>query len=395
MHSYQILDSGTEKDYDDLTALAAAICQAPIAVISMVDEKRQWFKSHHGIDTTETPIEHSFCTHAINAPNYVLIVPDAKSDARFSNNPLVNGQPHIIFYAGVALVNSEGFALGSLCVVDHKSRNISAEQLTALTVIAKQIMDKLELRRKILQLQDTKMELETSFNALKASEDERKDFIVNISHDIRTPLAVAKGYIETLLLKEELSPEFHEYLHLIDHKAQLVENLVSQLFELSKMESVAFKAQREPFSVAEVLKEIVQSWKLPAQNKNIKLDCTGCEDVSMIFADISLMERLIQNLIGNALKFTPEHGYIHITFFQNGDELVMQFMNNGPAIPPAVIAWVMQDKKQRGIIKRPYKSGLGLAIVKRIAELHGFAFTIDTTGHNKLALKMPIYRLSH
>ncbi len=227
VRSYHILDTPEEKDYDDLTALASSICQTPIALISMVDENRQWFKSHYGIDEQETTVEHSFCTYAIASPNNILIVPDAKQDLRFYDNPLVTGELDITFYAGVPLVNSEGFALGSLCVIDHHTKELTNDQIKALMIIAKQVIDKLELRRKITELQEARKKLETSFNHLKLSEDERKDFVTNISHDLRTPLSIAKGYTETLLLQGNMNPKSVEYLQLIENKIQLVENLVT------------------------------------------------------------------------------------------------------------------------------------------------------------------------
>jgi len=392
LRSYHILDTPEEKDYDDLTALASGIYQTPIALISMVDKNRQWFKSHYGIDAQETTVDHSFCTYAIASPSNVLIVPDAKQDQRFRDNPLVTGDLDITFYAGVPLVNSEGFALGSLCVIDHYTRELTESQINALMIIAKQVVDKLELRRKITELQQARKGLEISLNYLKQSEDERKDFVTNISHDLRTPLSIAKGYTETLLLQENLSPESTEYLQLVENKIQLVENLVTQLFELSKMEAVEFKAQKEPFVIAEVLREIANSWQLLARDKNIRLECVGCEDVSMIFADVSMMERVIQNLLSNAIKFTPENGAITIELVHENDELLLQFKNNGPAIPEEVINWISHYYKQRGIIKRPVKSGLGLAIVKRILELHDFPFTIKTAGKNELTIRMKNYK---
>lgn len=153
LDSYHILDTAEEKDFDDLTTLASAICGTPIALVSLVDNDRQWFKSHHGLADRETHRDYSFCAHAIAAPEQVLIVPNAKKDDRFSDNPLVTGPLDITFYAGVPLVNNDGFALGSLCVIDHQNREVNQEQINSLMVIAKQVVDKLELRRKVRELQ--------------------------------------------------------------------------------------------------------------------------------------------------------------------------------------------------------------------------------------------------
>jgi signal transduction histidine kinase len=162
LHSYHILDTAEEKDFDDLTSLAAAICGTPIALVSLVDQDRQWFKSHTGLSDHETPRNYSFCAHAIAQPEHTLIVPNAKEDSRFSDNPLVTGALDITFYAGVPLINQDGFALGSLCVIDQHARELSAEQINSLIIIAKQVIDKLELRRKVYQLEQLNQLLQIS-----------------------------------------------------------------------------------------------------------------------------------------------------------------------------------------------------------------------------------------
>ena len=234
--------------------------------------------------------------------------------------------------------------------------------------------------------------LAQTIERLKMSEDERKDFIANISHDLRTPLSIAKGYTETLLLKGNLNTESQEQLQLVEQKIQQVENLVKQLFELSKIESVEFKAQKEPFVIGEVIKEIVDTWELPAQRKNIRLECLGCENVAMIFADVSMMERVIQNLLDNAIRYTPEKGDIRVTLFIENDHLILQVENTGVPIPGDVIEWLTRDRKESSIVKRPATSGLGLAIVKRILELHDYLFSIQTGERNQLSFRMKIYR---
>jgi PAS domain S-box-containing protein len=154
LRSYHILDTAEEQDFDELTTLASVICQTPVALISLVDKDRQWFKSHKGTDVTETPRDYSFCAHTIAAPVPIMIVADLGKDQRFANNPLVTGDPHVVFYAGVPLVNKDGFAMGSLCVMDMEVRELTTDQQLALKILAKQVVDKLEKRKNVLELQE-------------------------------------------------------------------------------------------------------------------------------------------------------------------------------------------------------------------------------------------------
>ncbi len=143
---YEVLDTVPEEVFDDLTELAARICEAPIAMITLVDEDRQWFKSKVGVTVNETSRDISFCAHAICEAD-LFIVPDATKDERFSHNPLVTSEPKIRFYAGAPLITPDGYALGTLCVIDKVPRELRPDQKSALRVLARHVMTQLELRR--------------------------------------------------------------------------------------------------------------------------------------------------------------------------------------------------------------------------------------------------------
>jgi signal transduction histidine kinase len=228
-------------------------------------------------------------------------------------------------------------------------------------------------------------------NRAVASEKERRDFMTNMAHDLRTPLAIARGYAETLQLKRgELSiGEEREFGELVLAKIRQVEKMVGQVFELSKMESASFELQREPFVFSEVVQEVVRGkgggaaggtgWKG-------EIICENCMDGAWVNADISMMERVLQNLVVNAVAYTRVGGRIVISLERDGGELVCCVSNGGEALGEDILGWF-----NGGAGVRPKKSAIGLTIVKRALGMHGFAFGAEVReGMNVFYFRVPV-----
>ena len=174
LHKYAILDTEPEQAFDDLVLLASLICKTPIALISLVDEDRQWLKSKVGVSISETPREIAFCATAIQQPD-VFVVPDTLNDERFRNNPLVLSEPNVRFYAGAPLIDEEGHALGTICVIDRIPRKFGPDQHAALKALSRLVLAQLEFRRNLMLLKEalndrTKEEHERQADLIKLQE---------------------------------------------------------------------------------------------------------------------------------------------------------------------------------------------------------------------------------
>lgn len=166
LERYDILDTPPEQEFDDLTFLAAFICDTPMASVTLLDAKRQWFKSKLGLEADETPIEQAFCAHTIKQRG-VFNVTDARQDERFANNPLVTGDPHIRFYAGAPLWSDDGVALGTICVIDRVPKSLSNQQQEALAALSRQVINQMEQRCMMRKLAQSLVEKEEALRHVK------------------------------------------------------------------------------------------------------------------------------------------------------------------------------------------------------------------------------------
>src|SRR4051812_40940587 len=190
LYSLDILDSRPEQDFDDIVGLASNVCDVPMSLVSLVDADRQWFKARLGTDLVETSRDLSFCAHAILGRD-LLVVPDATKDARFADNASVDQDGGIRFYAGAPLVTTDGYALGTLCVMDNTPRKLDNEQLQALRALARQVTSQIELRRHAVALANTTARLQEL--------ERRKDDLAGlVGGDLRAPLRLISTYLQKL-----------------------------------------------------------------------------------------------------------------------------------------------------------------------------------------------------
>lgn len=235
LRTYDILDTLPEQEYQDIVQMAALICGTPIALVSLVDEERQWFKAKVGLEAAETSRESAFCAHALLQPDELFIVPDATRDPRFFDNPLVTGGPTINFYAGAPLKTFDGHVLGTLCVVDRRPRELNAEQQEALYALSRQVMTQLGMRLKLVELEHAQAQLrEVSAHQERIKEEERKRIAREVHDELGGVLTGIKSYlsfaIDTMQRKGE-QPDQHlaDASTLADNAIETVRRVITDL----------------------------------------------------------------------------------------------------------------------------------------------------------------------
>ena len=355
LQSYLLFDTGEEKDFDAIATIASVICHTPISLITFIDEKRQWFKSHIGTDLKENSRELSFCTHTIASSHDIMIVPDATIDERFSTNPVVTSA-NITFYAGVPLINEDGYALGTICVLDEKAHDLNDEQVNALKALAIQVVDKIELRRKVQALEDANQELLNS-NVLI------QKFASMAAHDIKNPLSSILLTSQALKIRQEKLQD-QASLRLVDmniNSTRSLLRLVDDMLDYSKSPSLLI-ARKQRFELNTMLSRILALLTIP-DSISIKLPVKGIE----IYLSMIALEQIMINLISNAIRYNDkEKGIINIRFFEDKEFYKFEVEDNGIGIPTEYHEKVFGNNFTLKVTDRYNKkgSGIGLSTVR-------------------------------
>lgn len=370
LKSFSILDTLPEEDYDNITKIAAEICNMPIALISLVDDKRQWFKSHHGLEATETPKEYAFCGHAINDPKSVFVVQDARKDERFHDNPLVSGDPEVVFYAGVPLTSENGLPLGTLCVIDHKPNLLSQSQIQSLRALSNQVMKLLELRKNKHLLEEALKDLEEKNEALEK-------FAYVAAHDLKSPLLSISGLANLLVeeYKVKIDNEGMEMLGMIIHSSENLASLVDGLLQYSKSDSV-LNQEKSIIGLKEMKTEMLELF-----NFDHSVEMTINSSLSSIKANKTAINQILINLVANAIKYNDkELAKIEISVSETSKKYKFSVKDNGPGIAPEnqqKIFNIFEKLNSQDRFGRE-GNGIGLATVKKLVEKLGGAIKVDS-----------------
>jgi len=380
----EILDTLEEQAYDDLTLLAAQICDTPIALVSLIDKDRQWFKSHHGLDVRETPRDVAFCAHAIHEDK-LFLVNDSDEDERFHDNPLVTGAPHVKFYAGVPLYIEGKYPIGTLCVIDDHARDLSENQKQALKALSRQVISQLELRIKVSQL--------VTFDHLK------DEFISMVSHELRTPLTSIVGSLSLLTntMSDQMGKEAFELTDIAYRNGERLINIVNDILDVEKIDAGKLELNIEKHNLNEVVNEAVELNIPYAKKCECSINVESRND-HPIFVNID-KGRIIQvmnNLISNAAKFTIANDTIIVKIETEDDFAKVIIIDHGHGIKESKKSDVFERFVQSSehINQKLPGTGLGLSLCKSIIEKHNGIIGLESTINigSEFYFKLPLIK---
>ena len=319
---YEVLDTKDEKAFDELTQLASNICGTSISLISLVDNNRQWFKSKVGLDAKETSRDIAFCSHAI-LQEEVFEVPDTALDKRFANNPLVTADPDISFYAGAPLVTPSGHAIGTLCVIDPLPKKLTQDQSNSLQILARQVVNQLELRLHNRQLQ--------------RMQTEQEQFFALVAHDLRSPFTGILGLSKMLTQKSDSldSKQLEVISKAILDSSLNVYQLLDELLQWSRNQLGAVNIDLESASLSPLINETVAFMKDALEHKSIQVSL-NLDSSLKAKADKDLFKTIMRNLLANGIKYSPDGAEIFIEAFKQDSSVVITVCDQGPGVSTAI-----------------------------------------------------------
>ena len=356
--SYDVLDTEAEQLFDDLTTLTSQICDTPIALISLIDPDRQWFKSRVGLDAEETSREIAFCSHAILQDD-VFEIPNASLDPRFHDNPLVTGAPDIRFYAGAPLVSPSGHAIGTLCTIDRKPRKLTESQKTSLQTLSKSVVAHLELKRKNRELERT-----SQF---------RSDFLSYVSHEIRTPLNAINTFsrlLEGEAQKLKLPESFTTPLSHVTQSGERLLEIVNSVLDIKQIEAGKMRVMPRAVSTHDFFTHLFSLTKIRAEDGGIIFTSTIDSSVpDTLFFDDTKFGQVSLNLLSNAIKFTNPGKSVNAQVKYKHDKLIFNVIDQGIGISEEDQKRLFTPFERMENAHQISGTGLGLNISKRLIEL--------------------------
>lgn len=365
---YAILDTPPDGAFDRITALAARMFQVPIAIVSVVDTDRIWFKSHHGLDLEELPRDRGLCASAIlhDGP---WVINDAPNDARALTNPLVAGEFGLKFYAGVPLRTSEGHNLGTLCVLDFAPRELTADETDTLQDLAAMVLSELELR----------LASRRALSEARERESIKDAFVGMLSHELRTPVTVIYAATQMLASDPGLlgSARARELLPDLTSESGRLLRLLDDLLWLTRLEQGGLEPDHGPVLLHRVLTKVVELERRRRPDRTIWLDVG--EDLPPVSGDQVYIEQVATNLLSNALKYSASDEPVDVTATALDGEVEVRVRDRGIGLAvddrEAVFGLLFRTAVAA---KQAPGAGIGLYVCRRLLEAMGGRIWVDS-----------------
>jgi len=392
-----LLDSGREEAFDRLTRLAATILRAPIALVSLVDSGRQFFKSAIGLpepvaSERHTPLSHSFCQHTVSS-GAPLIIADAREHPLVRDNPAIPDLG-VVAYAGIPLVTSDGHVLGSFCIIDHQPRVWSEQDIAILTDLAAAVVTEIELRVTVWEAtvraaerEDLLARAQEAQTQAEAAVRLRNDFLTVAAHDLRTPLTNMLGRIQLverrLTRGQDVDPPWLEIqLESLSASTKRMLATVSELGDMARVQmGEALELEMGDVDLAALARVVVDE-------ATLGLGAHGVEATPIVLdapetpvtarGDSARLQRVLHNIVGNAMKYSPRGAPVFVSVRAGDSDVVITVCDEGVGIPanelPHIFTRYYRASTARGIAG----SGIGLSGAKAIVEQHGGALSIES-----------------
>ncbi|WP_069130449.1 GAF domain-containing sensor histidine kinase [Rhodohalobacter halophilus] len=365
LYSYDVLDTSPEKEFDDLTKLAAEICEAPIARVNLIDKDRQWSKSIFGIDESsrEVPRDITVCQYTI-LKEQTLEIPNLAKDPRFKNFDYVQHEPHLRYYLGAPLLSPDGYAVGALCVLDYKERKMSDKQRGQLQILANEVVARLELRKQNEEL--------------KRLNDHKLKLMKMLSHDMRSPLNGIIG-VGSLLSEIIEGDEEQEMLSLMEQSAIQLNQMIDEILSFSLIESEGFTLNRSEVNPVQMTDSMKRLYVPVSRSKGVDLKMEVESDRN-VYIDKEKFEQVYGNLLSNAIKFTKPGGEVSSKISIDGNRLLLRVEDSGVGMDDVTVTQLFSNGESSHEVgtSGEKSTGLGLAIVKYFVDLHNGS--IDVTS---------------
>ena len=370
LNRYGLLDEEDTQVFDDLTFMASMVCDAPIALVTLLNENLQLFKGVFGLARDPMPIEHSFCTHAMESPDQLLVITNARADQRFADNPYVHGEDQFVSYAGAPLVTDQGVPLGTICVLDKQPREWTDAQQKALRILSTQVMDHIETKQQVQELKRSKYVLESLNKQLD-------QFAYIISHDLKAPVRHQTSFARLIIedYADQLDDEIVELLERIVSAGVQAQDMISDLNDYLHTVQTAF-GERHQVDLQRIIDEVV---RLADPPPHVRIEARA-GDLKLVNGNASALRHILLNLLNNAIKFNDRtDGQISIHSYLEGDYVIISVKDNGPGLNEQERTQIFQlfGRGSQGANK-PGK-GLGLAIASKLAQNLGGSIELEST----------------